>query len=68
MSRKCEICGKSPASGNSVSHSHKTSKRTWNPNVQTVRVMQPCGNKKKVTACASCIRSGKTEGTYKKVS
>ena len=37
MASKCEVCGKGPSWGMSVSHSHRRTKRRWNPNIQRVR-------------------------------
>lgn len=34
MSRKCDLSGKGPLYGNSVSHSHKKTRRRWVPNLQ----------------------------------
>lgn len=55
---KCEICGKGITSGMKVSHSHIRTKRTWKPNLQTVRAIVD-GTPKRVTACTRCLRSGK---------
>ena len=35
MSAKCQITGRTVGFGNSVSHSHRRSKRRWTPNIQT---------------------------------
>jgi large subunit ribosomal protein L28 len=43
----------------SVSHSHRRTRRRWNPNIQTVRVAAGGGNTKKVNACTSCIKAQK---------
>ncbi|MGV0744301.1 50S ribosomal protein L28 [Mycolicibacterium sp. XJ870] len=34
MSAHCQVTGRSPGFGNTVSHSHKRSSRRWNPNIQ----------------------------------
>jgi glycine betaine/proline transport system substrate-binding protein len=34
MAAVCEICGKHPSFGMNVSHSHRRTKRRWNPNIQ----------------------------------
>jgi large subunit ribosomal protein L28 len=44
----------------SVSHSHRRTPRRWNPNVQSVRVPAGGGTTRKITACTSCIKAGKT--------
>lgn len=35
MSRVCQVTGKAPAFGNSVSHSHRRTRRRFDPNIQT---------------------------------
>jgi large subunit ribosomal protein L28 len=37
MSNVCDVTGKSPSFGNAVSHSHRRTRRRWNPNVQRRR-------------------------------
>jgi large subunit ribosomal protein L28 len=34
MSAHCQVTGRSPGFGNSISHSHRRARRRWNPNVQ----------------------------------
>ena len=58
MSRKCEICGKGQVSGNQVSHSNRHSKRKWNANIQSVRIMDN-GTVRRAKVCTRCMRSGK---------
>ncbi|NKZ01676.1 50S ribosomal protein L28 [Nocardiopsis alborubida] len=41
MSRVCQVTGKAPAFGNSVSHSHRRTKRRFDPNIQTKRYWLP---------------------------
>jgi len=38
MSRKCQVTGISPITGNNVSHAHNRSKRRFLPNLQKKRV------------------------------
>ncbi len=60
MAAVCDLCGKGPGFGMSVSHSHRRTNRRWNPNIQTVHaVARPGGNKKRINACTSCIKAGK---------
>ena len=58
MAAVCEICGKKPGFGNSVSHSNRKTKRRWNPNIQRIRA-RVGGSAKRVNVCTSCIKSGK---------
>ncbi len=57
MSRKCEICGKGPLSGNKISHAHNVSKRRWLPNLKKVHTISK-GKSVRITVCTQCIRSG----------
>jgi large subunit ribosomal protein L28 len=43
MAAVCDICGKGPGIGKSVSHSHRRSRRRWDPHFQTVHVARPGG-------------------------
>lgn len=58
MASTCEVCGKKPSFGKSVSHSHRRTNRRWNPNIQRVRAVVG-GTTKRVDVCTSCIRAGK---------
>jgi large subunit ribosomal protein L28 len=59
VAANCDVCGKGPGFGMSVSHSHRRTRRRWNPNIQTVRAAAGGGTTKKVNACTSCIKAGK---------
>ncbi|MBU2668012.1 50S ribosomal protein L28 [Actinoplanes bogorensis] len=41
MSFTCDVTGKQPGFGNNVSHSHRRTRRRWNPNVQRRRYFVP---------------------------
>jgi large subunit ribosomal protein L28 len=41
-----------------VSHSHRRTKRRWDPNIQNVRALIN-GTPKRINVCTSCIRAGK---------
>ena len=58
MAAVCEVCGKHPSFGMNLSHSHRRTKRRWNPNIQRVRAMVN-GVPRRVHVCTSCIRAGK---------
>ncbi|AEF41610.1 MULTISPECIES: 50S ribosomal protein L28 [Hoyosella] len=59
MAAVCDVCGKGPGFGKSVSHSHVRTSRRWDPNIQTVRAEVAPGNRKRINACTSCIKAGK---------
>lgn len=58
VSSVCDICGKRPGFGMSVSHSHRRTRRRWNPNIQTVHAAVG-GARRRVHACTSCLKAGK---------
>ena len=61
---KCEVCGKSVATGNKISiarsHVSRRAPRTWKPNLRTVRI-KVNGETKKMSVCSKCLRSSKLE-------
>lgn len=58
MSKQCDFCGKTPQTGNSVSHSHIATKRRFLPNLQNVRHQFPNGTVRTLSVCTRCLRSG----------
>lgn len=71
MARRCEICGKGPTMGNSVSTRGKAkylggvgtkitgiARRQFRPNLQRVRITTAAGHNKRIRVCTSCLRSG----------
>lgn len=70
MSNVCVLCGKKKAEGGRITrkglakkaggiglHVVKNVKRTFEPNIQSVRIVVN-GQTKKVRLCAGCIRTG----------
>ncbi len=41
MSAHCQVTGRKPSFGKSVSHSHRRTSRRWNPNVQRRKFYVP---------------------------
>ena len=60
MSKVCEICGKAPVAGRSISHSHRVSNRTFRPNIQKITVKVD-GKVKRANVCTKCMKAGKVE-------
>ena len=58
MSAVCEICGREPKFGKSISHSHIRSNRRFSPNVQRIRATVD-GVPRRVRVCTRCIKAGK---------
>ena len=58
MAKRCELCGKSPVVGRTVSHAHNVSARRFEPNLQSVKAVVNGGNKR-IRVCTRCLRSNK---------
>lgn len=71
MSKVCEVCGKGRRVGNSITTRGKAkylggvgtkvtgiSRRTFHPNLQSVRVTTANGTHKTMRVCAQCLRCG----------
>ena len=56
MAAVCDVCGKGPGFGKSVSHSHVRTNRRWNPNIQRVRALVD-GTPKRLNVCTKCLKS-----------
>jgi large subunit ribosomal protein L28 len=57
MSAHCQVTGRSPGFGNTVSHSHRRSRRRWDPNIQTKSYYLPSqGGRIKLRVSAKGIR------------
>ncbi len=58
MSRKCDITGKRPLSGNNVSHAHNKTRKRQLPNLQTKRIFVPeLGRPIRIKVATSALRS-----------
>jgi len=58
VAKVCEVCGKRPMFGNTVSHANNVTKRRFNPNLHRVRV-KIGGSVRKIRVCSSCLKAGK---------
>ncbi|HON89609.1 MAG TPA: 50S ribosomal protein L28 [Spirochaetia bacterium] len=58
MSRVCDICGKGPSFGNNVSHAKNRLRRTWRPNLISMRTMID-GTIYNVKVCSKCFKANK---------
>jgi large subunit ribosomal protein L28 len=59
MARVCYVCGKGPGTGNNVSHANNKTRRRWLPNLQSAKIIDREGNRRRVKVCTSCISAGK---------
>ncbi len=60
MSKKCEVCGKTPIKAAKLTFSHKQIVHTQEPNLQSVKV-NINGTVKKIKVCTSCLKKGKVQ-------
>ena len=58
MSKVCEVCGKAPVAGRSISHSHRVTNRMFRPKVQKVTINDN-GRVRKANVCTKCLKAGK---------
>ncbi|WP_022852132.1 50S ribosomal protein L28 [Limisalsivibrio acetivorans] len=60
MAKRCDICGKGPMFGHTVSHAHNVSRRVFYPNVHRMRIVQD-GSVVRKKVCTKCLKAGKVE-------
>jgi large subunit ribosomal protein L28 len=58
MAKICEVCGKKPVVGRTVSHAHNVRPRRFEPNLQLVRALIG-GGVRRIRVCTRCLRSNK---------
>jgi large subunit ribosomal protein L28 len=58
MARRCEICGKGPLVGNTVSHANNKSKTRSLPNLRSVRA-RVGGSVMHLRVCTRCLKAGR---------
>ena len=67
MARVCDICGKGPVAGHTVSHANNKTNRRWYPNLQRVRVrVDGSGGgggggagTRRLRVCTRCLKSNR---------
>ena len=63
MTRRCELTGKLPLSGNTVSHAENKKKRTFRPNLVNVTLMSDVlARTVKVRICANALKTVEHRG------
>ncbi|MEV5504743.1 50S ribosomal protein L28 [Nonomuraea fuscirosea] len=56
--KNCQLTGVKPVFGNNVSHSHRRTRRRWNPNIQQRRYWLPSEDRfVRLTLSARAIRT-----------
>jgi len=56
MSKTCEICGKHPQAGRTVSHAHNVGLRILFPNLRTIKEVVN-GTPKRIKICMKCLKA-----------
>ena len=56
MAQRCEVCGKGPMFGHTVSHSKHLTNRRFMPNISKHTLVHE-GRKQKIKICANCLRT-----------
>ncbi len=56
MSKTCEVCGKHPESGNTLSHAHNVNKRIFFPNLRTIKT-KVNGTSRHMKVCMKCLKA-----------
>ena len=64
----CEVFGKKVGHGNLVSHSHRSTKRIWRPNLQVMTINVDCKDVR-VRVCTKAMKTlkGKNPDQVKKI-
>jgi large subunit ribosomal protein L28 len=58
MAQRCDLCGKGPSVGHTISHAHKLTRRRWLPNLVSIRG-RVAGKVARVRVCTRCLKAGK---------
>ena len=59
MAANCDVCGKGPGFGNNISHSHRRTKPSLEPEHPDACARSVNGTPKRLNVCTSCIKAGK---------
>jgi large subunit ribosomal protein L28 len=58
MARRCDICGRGPITGHTVSHANNKTRRRWYPNLQAVHALVN-GATQRMRVCTRCLKSNR---------
>jgi large subunit ribosomal protein L28 len=56
MSIVCDVCGRGPVAGRTVSHAHNVSKRVFKPNIRNIK-LEIDGVNANAKICMRCLKS-----------
>jgi len=60
MARRCDVCGKGPLVGNTVSHANNKNKTRSLPNLRSIRA-NVNGSVKQIRVCTRCLKANKVQ-------
>lgn len=63
MAFRCDVCGKGPATGNHVSHSHHKTRRRFLPNIQKIKA-EINGRPVRLKICTKCLKTLKRKSNF----
>ncbi|OLC46884.1 MAG: 50S ribosomal protein L28 [Gemmatimonadetes bacterium 13_1_40CM_2_70_7] len=58
MARVCDVCGKGPVAGHTISHANNKTNRRFYPNLQRVRALVD-GRTRHLRVCTQCLKSNR---------
>jgi len=58
MARVCDVYGKGPVAGHTISHANNKTNRRWYPNLQRVRALVD-GRTRHLRVCTQCLKSNR---------
>ena len=58
MARVCDVCGKGPVAGHTISQANNKTNRRWYPNLQRVRALVD-GRTRHLRVCTQCLKSNR---------
>lgn len=61
MAKVCECCGRGPATGNTVSHSNRHTRRRWLINLRSVKADVGGGEALRMRVCTRCLKAGRVK-------
>ena len=56
MSKTCDVCGKHPVTGRTVSHAHNVGPRLFIPNLRTLKTTVN-GKRTTMKVCMKCLKA-----------
>lgn len=55
MAKTCDVCGKKPVTGRTVSHAHNVNPRIFYPNLRSIKTTV-AGRRTSMKVCMKCLK------------